>query len=161
MNEDRYLLDANVLTRLTPDQRASAFVSERCRVPSDVMYEARGLADLPAISRIELPIDPKTLERLRDVMRSIAPEDRSLVDLYHNKGAADPVIVAAALVADSGEDQLWQTQWRIVSDDAAVRETASTFGVPWISRAELVTLIEDDTASSLPEVDLNDQLMEP
>jgi hypothetical protein len=161
MNEDRYLLDANVLSRLTADQRASAFVSERCRVPSDVMYEVRGLTDLAAISRIELPIDPKTLERLRDVMTSIAPEDRSLVDLYRNKGAADPVIVAAALVADYGEDQLWQTQWHIVSDDGAVRATASTFGVPWISRAELVTLIEDDDLSSLPAADRNDLLMKP
>ncbi len=142
MNEDRYLLDANVLTRLTAGQRASAFVLEHCRVPSEVMYEVQGLADRTAISALELPINAKTLERLRDVMASVAPEDRSLVDLYRNKGSADPVIVAAALAADHGEGRLWQTEWHVVSDDHPVRATASALGVRWLSRDDLVALID-------------------
>lgn len=142
MNEDRYLLDANVLTRLTADQRTHAFVLGHCHVPSEVMYEVRGLPDRTAISRIELPINARTLERLRDVMSSVAPEDHSLVDLYQNKGSADPVLVAAALAADHGDGRLWQTMWHIVSDDGAVRTTAATHGVPWLSRDELVALID-------------------
>ncbi|GIG40186.1 hypothetical protein [Cellulomonas phragmiteti] len=144
MNEHRYLLDANVLTRLTASQRASAFVSDRCHVPAEVMYEVRGLSDRSAIARLELPTDVRTLERLRDVMAAVAPGDLSLVDLYRNKGCADPVIVAAALAAEDGRDQLWQTEWHVVSDDNAVRAAALTFGIQPVSRHELVALIEAD-----------------
>ncbi|GEL45069.1 hypothetical protein CHO01_01850 [Cellulomonas hominis] len=152
MNEHRYLLDANVLTRLTADQRASAFVSARCRVTAEVMNEVRGLPDRSVIARIELSTDARTLGRLREVMASVVPGDQSLVDLYRNKGCADPVIVAAALAAEDGQDQLWQTQWHIVSDDKAVRAMASTFGISWISRRDLVALIEEGDLARSPSV---------
>ena len=142
MNEDMYLLDANVLSRLTPRQRGSAFVAARCRVPSEVLHEARELPDLHVVEPLELRPTRLMLERLADVMSSVAPEDHTLVDLYHNQGGADPVLVAAALAADNGDAQLWPTVWHVVSDDRAVRTTASAFGVPTLTRAELVELIE-------------------
>lgn len=142
MNEDMYLLDANVLSRLTPRQRAGAFVTTRCRIPSEVLHEARELPDLHVVESLELRPTRLMLERLADVMSSIEPEDHALVDLYHNRGGADPILVAAALAADQHDTQLWPTVWHIVSDDRAVRKTASAFGVPTLTRAELVELIE-------------------
>ena len=142
MNDDRYLLDANVLSRLTPAQRASAFVAEHCRIPSEVLYEARGLPDIHLVEPLELATTTAMLERLRGVMASIAPEDRTLVDLYRNRGGADPVIVAAALTADRDDASLWPTVWHVVSDDRAVRATATLFDLDVLSRAELVTLID-------------------
>lgn len=141
MNEDMYLLDANVLSRLTPRQRGSAFVATRCRVPSEVLHETRGLPDLEVVEPLEMPPSSLMLERLRDVMASIAPEDYTLVDLYRNRGGADPILVASALAADKGDARLWATTWHIVSDDGAVRATASVFGVPTLTRGELVELI--------------------
>ncbi|GIG25019.1 hypothetical protein [Cellulomonas denverensis] len=141
MNEDWYLIDANVLTRLTAVQRSSAFVRDRCRIPADVMHEVRGLPDRSAIAHLELPLDAPILLRLRDVMATIDPGDFSLIDLYHNKGTADPVLIAAALALDHGEGRLWPIRWHVVSDDHAVRETASTLGVPRLSRDELLNLI--------------------
>jgi hypothetical protein len=142
VNEDRYVLDANVLSRLTPEQRASAFVKEFCRVPTEVLFETGGLPDSAVIRELELRVGVRTLERLRDVMATIDPEDRSVVDLYRNKGGADPVLVAAALAADHDEDSLWGTEWHIVTDDNAVRRLAETAGVPWLSRSDLVARID-------------------
>jgi hypothetical protein len=137
-----YLLDANVLSRLSPEQRASDFVADRCQIPSEVLYEARGLPDLHVVEPLELPTSRAMLERLRDVMASIAPEDRTLVDLYRNRGGGDPVLIAAALTADSRDDSLWPTIWHVVSDDRAVLATASRFGLDSLSRTDLVELIE-------------------
>ena len=142
MNENRYLLDANVVSRLTAEQRASPFVSRHCRIPADVMHEVRGISDRSLIAHLGLPVNVSTLARLRDVMATITPGDLSLVDLYHFKGTADPVLIAAALAADHGEGRLWPTEWHVVSDDNAVRDTASLLGVPWLSRAGLVELID-------------------
>lgn len=141
MKETRYLLDANVVSRLTAEQRASPFVSKYCRIPADVMHEVRGLSDWSSIAHIMLSVNAATLSCLRDVMATITPGDLSLVDLYHFKGTADPVLVAAALAADHGDGQLWPTEWHVVSDDKAVRDTATVLDVPWKSRADLVAMI--------------------
>ncbi|MGW6130805.1 hypothetical protein ACWFNE_12340 [Cellulomonas sp. NPDC055163] len=138
-----YLLDANVLSRLTPEQRASRFIKGRCRIPSEVIYEARGLPDAQLVEELEIRASTTMLERLRDVMASIAPEDHSLVDLYRNRGGADPILIASALAANSGETLLWPTVWHIVTDDKAVRTTATFFDIPTLGRTELVELIKD------------------
>ncbi len=142
MNETRYLLDANVVSRLTAEQRVSPFVTKFCRVPADVMHEVRGLPDRASIAHLKLPVNAPTLLRLRDVMATVTPGDPSLIDLYRFKGTADPVLIAAALAADHGEGQLWPIEWHVVSDDKAVRDTASAVGVPWLSRADLTVLID-------------------
>ena len=132
MNDDRFLLDANVLSRLTPTQRVSAFVAERCR----------GRPDVHLVEPLELPSTAAMPERLRGVMASIAPEDSTLMDLYRDRGGADPVIVAAALTAERGDNSLCPTVRHLVPDDRAGRMTASLFGLDVLSRAELVSLIE-------------------
>lgn len=136
-----YLVDANVLSRLTVEERRSRFVRSHCRVPSEVLYETRGMADRALLSRIELPMDTGTLLALKRVMAWLDPDDRALVDLYRNKGNADPILVAAALAASDGGPALWETTWVVVTDDGAVRACASTFGVPWLSRSGLTDLI--------------------
>lgn len=142
MIETKYLLDANVLSRLTPQERRGRFVRSHCRAPSEVLHETRGMTDRSLMSRIELPMNGKTLLALQQVMASLEPTDRDLVDLYRNKGNADPILVAVALAAGHTEESaLWDTTWVVVTDDAAVRARASLFGVSWLSRAGLVDLI--------------------
>lgn len=137
-----YLLDANVLSRLKPEQRRSNFVIERCRVPEEVLYEVRGLPDIEDVERLGISPSRTMLERLRDVMASIAPEDHTLIDLYRDRGGGDPILIATALAEDRGHSLLWATVWHVVSDDKAVRATASLFDVPSLSRAEFVKLID-------------------
>jgi hypothetical protein len=136
-----YLLDANVLSRLTPQQRASGFVARYCRVPAEVLYEARGMPDIQRLERLAVAPSGAMLRQLRRVMTSIAPEDHALVDLYRNRGGGDPILIASALAADQGETLLWPTVWHVVSDDRAVQAISALFDVPTLSRAELVTLI--------------------
>lgn len=71
-----------VLSRLSPEQRASKVVAERCQIASEVLYEARGVPDTHVVEPLELPTSRAMLERLRDVIASIAREDRTdLIEL--------------------------------------------------------------------------------
>ena len=61
MNETRYLLDNNALGRITPAQRATLFVKEACRLPSEVLYEARGFPDIELLNQLEYPTTASVL----------------------------------------------------------------------------------------------------
>lgn len=140
MNENKYLVDTNALSRLTRKQRASAFVRWHCRIPSAVLHEATGLPDYAALTQLEYPVTPAILEQVRVVMHSVPARDLKLVNLYSNKGNADPILIATALAAGGEPEALWETVWRVVSDDRAVRDKAAAFGIEWLSSAELATL---------------------
>lgn len=143
MNRDIYLVDNNVLSRLTRPQRASRFLRERCVITRDVLYEARGFADeLGDIQVRELSIP--ILERLKQIMVQIPSEDTSLVDLYDNKGSADPTIVATALVMAEEEAQtLFERRIILVSDDKAVKQLAVKLGIDLISESAFAALTCD------------------
>lgn len=146
MNETHYLLDNNVLSKLTPFQRLGAFVQQRCRITSDVLHEARGLPDARRLAPLEYPITPDVLPRVKQVMATVPPNDTSLVDLYSNKGSADPGLIAVALYeASVGQESLWSDKWIIVTDDSAVRSKAQEFGIETKSAHEFIALV-DDTA---------------
>ncbi|WP_431072719.1 hypothetical protein [Microbacterium phyllosphaerae] len=142
MNEDMYLLDTNVLSHLSETHRSSAFFLTRCRVPSDVLYEARWHP--PAEYEVEYLTTARVLTHLQRVMLCVPVGDPTLVNLYANKGTADPMLVACAL--DATEDSsavLFGPEWVIVSNDIAVRRTAAHFHIRTLAREEFLAHVQD------------------
>ncbi len=135
MNEELYLLDNNVLSHLSRLQRASEFFFTRCHVPTEVLHEAEIYPDVAAFKQIEYPTTARVLELLAQVMTTVPDSDTSLVNLYTNKGAADPMLVACALHAmEDALEHLWGPTWVIVSNDKAVLAKAAEFGVESCTR---------------------------
>lgn len=143
MNDTYYLLDNNVVGKLTRSQRRSEFLLERCRVPDDVIHEA-GPDRRAELEELRYPTTAAVLQALKAVLATEPPGNTALVDLYHNKGNADPFLVACALVEQvMGADMLVAPEWVVVTDDKAVRSKAAECGVPWISHLDFVLLIPD------------------
>lgn len=136
MNDAHHFLDNNVVSHLSKPQRESEFLCQYCHIPSEVLREA-GSRHLQVLRKVEYPTTPHVLEALREVMATVHVGDTRLVDLYANKGSADPLLVACALVETRrAELQLFAPQWIVVSDDNAVRATARVLGVEALSRDE-------------------------
>ncbi len=144
MNDTFYLLDNNVLAKLTPAQRASAFFMEQCRVPDEVMHEA-GPARAAGLEQVRYPTTPEVLRGVQTVMATVAARDIKLVDLYHNKGNADPFLVACALVEQQhAAPMLVRPEWLVVTDDHAVRRKADEFEIAWSSSTDFIGLLNTD-----------------
>lgn len=144
MNEIIYLLDNNIIGRLGRARLQSAFVSQHCRVTDEVLYEA-GPDRRVLLDGIRLPTTGETLMVLKTIMQSVPVGDTALVDLYRNKGAADPLIVASAIVAGrENAHALFGPEWMIATEDSAVRALANAHGIATVSFAELRTLIDKD-----------------
>lgn len=140
MNEQMFLLDNNVLSHLSRTQRASAFFFERCRLPSEVLHEAENYPDANAFRKIEYPTTARVLQLLQKVMLTVPDSDTTLVNLYANKGAADPLLIACALDGmEDAADLLWGPTWAIASNDKAVRAKAAEFSVESLSRDEFLS----------------------
>ncbi|MFC0675184.1 hypothetical protein [Brachybacterium hainanense] len=145
MNDEKYLLDNNTLSHMTRQQIASEFFLEQCRIPTEVLYEARQHPEAAAFNDIEYPTTPGVLQQLAHVMESVAVDDTSLVDLYANKGAADPLLVACALDGTVDEARyLWGTIWVVVSNDKAVRAAARANNLESLTREEFFAKTEED-----------------
>lgn len=144
MNDVLYLIDNNVLGRLTPAQRKSSFLRLECVITSDVLYEARGFSDeLTGIPVKE--VTTSVVGHLRDVMAQVAPGDNSLVDLYANKGAADPVLVATALdMMDEEQQTLFPREIVLVTGDKAVVSSAQSMGIKTLSGEQFSPLVCTD-----------------
>jgi hypothetical protein len=142
----RYLLDNNALNKLTPEQRASAFVHEHCRIPTEVLHEAQGFPDIARLREIEYAMSAELLETLKGVMASVRPDDRRLIDLYSNAGNADPILVAVALHATDDEvNSLFPDDWQIVTNDAAVQRKAAEFGISALQPAEFLHILNENS----------------
>lgn len=141
IEEQRYLLDNNVLTKLTVEERASPFVATYCNIPAEVFYEARGLPMINDLSLLVYPTTAGVLVALAGVMSTVPVGDIKLVDLYHNNGNADPLLIACALDAQRSPQSLFQQRWTIVSDDQAVRAKADEFAVEWAGSTQFRTLL--------------------
>lgn len=129
-----YLLDNNVLTRLTQEQRSSAFVHEQCRLPSEVLHEARFLPDADSLRALEYATNEGVLQHLAAVLQRVPAGDTTLIDLYANLGNADPLLLACALDAlAEAELGLFGAEWVVVSNDRAVVTLAGDLGVPTLS----------------------------
>lgn len=130
MTEDRYLIDNNVLARLSPTQLSSRLFRDCCRLPSEVIYEARHRLPPGGFREVEEPVTPQVLRMVSHVMSNVPVGDTSLVDLYANRGNADPLLLAHALVASQeASDTLFPSTWIVVSDDRAVQKAAGLYGL--------------------------------
>lgn len=148
--ERMYLLDTNVVLQLGMQSLSeSRFFAQHCRVIDDVIDELH-LDDQPQLElewdRVRYPTSVTLLQELVSVMATIPVGDVSLIDLYRNKGRADPVIIAAAL--DAIEQDRWSLmgelqEWVVASEDQAVRRTCAGFGVPTVGLVEMRQLLND------------------
>lgn len=140
-----YVLDANVLSRLSARQRHSSILRSRCRISSEVLHEVRGFPDIEQLRALDFPLDGEVLRCLREVMKTVRTDDFKLVDLYGNRGNADPILVATALTGmRQAAETLFIEEWVVVSDDHAVRAKASELGVRWLSTTDFVPLLPTD-----------------
>lgn len=145
MNEELYLLDNNALSHLTRAQRASAFFHERCHLPSEILHEADGYPDAASFKDVEYPTTANVLKHLETVMATVPAGDTTLVNLYANKGAADPMLIACALDGiEEAATLLWGPTWVVVSNDKAVRTKAAELGVESCAREEFLTRTADE-----------------
>lgn len=140
----RYLVDNNALIALKRDRVASDFFRDKCQVTTDVLFEA---AEHPHFTRLKMgayPLTPSVLEQIRAVMATVQVGDTSVIDLYGNKGTADPGLVASALDAAGASDgTLFHEEWIIVTNDKGVEHAAGQHGVGTIKPAELAALIDE------------------
>lgn len=139
MNGQLYLLDNNALSHLTRAQRASAFFQDRCALPSEIIHEAEGYPDAASFKEVEYLTTANVLRLLATVMATVPADDTTLVNLYANKGAADPMLIACALDGmEEAATALWGPTWVIVSNDNAVRAKAAVLGVESFTREEFL-----------------------
>ena len=124
MNRTFYLVDNNALIRPGANgSRSSSRPTARHhrRAPRGTRASRPGT---PCAGRI--PVTPAVLDRVRPVMRTVEVGDIGLVDLYGNKGTADPGLIASALDAlAADEGKLFPDAWVIVTNDRAVEASAA------------------------------------
>lgn len=148
MNQTLYLVDNNAIVTLRRERISSLFFLTYCRVTDDVLREAQEHPDGALLTRNRYALTPTVLEQIRSVMKTIEIGDTSLVDLYANKGAADPGLIASARDAIAVDEwRLFATTWVIVTNDRAVEATAAEHCIPTLRPAALAALID---ASSNP-----------
>lgn len=138
-----YMIDNNALNQLSKAQLASKLFRGRGHIPSEVLYEARDSPHITELRAYEYVTTPAVLAQLVRVMATVPTSDTKLVDLYANRGNADPLIVACALDARDNESKyLNPKEWVIVTDDNAVRYKAEEFGLRTLGNAEFAALID-------------------
>ena len=138
MNETIYLVDNNALLALKGERIRSEFFRLFCRVTSDVLAEAGTHPDRARLEDCVLERSPAMLESVRDVMKLETPGAADLIDLYKNKGAADPGLLAAILVEQSASvGTFFADEWVLVTSDAAVIDRAGKLGIISIAPREL------------------------
>lgn len=155
MNETYYLIDNNALLEIGRTRRETTFFSKHCRVTDDVAREAGPRAkSLPP----PLKMTPRSLLHLVNIMSTLAPGDKDLVDLFRNKGAADPGLVATALsFRDEDEASLLPDTWVIVSRDKAVLRLAQHYELPCMKPDTLSDIIDsahEGTTMGIDQPDL-------
>lgn len=148
MNTTKYLVDNNALMFLGAKRRSSDSFAENCRVPEEVAHEA-GSRRAELLAPLTVPMSARILEEVVAVMKTVPIGDKALLDLYGNKGAADPILLATALVLNSPErPSLFDDEWVIVTNDGGVNEKAKEFGVRTMSPAELADVIDGERFKS-------------
>jgi hypothetical protein len=99
------------------------------------------------LSTLAYEVTTDVLEVVRTVMAAVRPDSYDLIDLYHARGNADPILIAMALDAMAkSRETLFEEDWRIVTDDDGVKDKAAELGVRTISANELRQQIGDESA---------------
>ena len=126
----RYLVHNNALIALKRDFVAGTFFRARCQVTTDVRRDANEHPNYGQLKAGAYPLTPAILKNILTVMSNVEIGDTSLVDLYGNKGTADPGLIASALdVIAAGEDALFSDVWVVVTNDSGVEQAAIRHGV--------------------------------
>lgn len=145
----KYLIDTNALSRIGRKSRTSAFVMNNSRLPTEVLHEAATFPDIALLRPLEYPTTADVLNRLREVMATVRPGDHDLVDLYHARGNADPILIAVALDAiNKSRSTLFEEDWQIVTDDKGVEKKAAEFHLTTITSADFDKLIASASSAS-------------
>lgn len=140
---ERYVIDTNALTQLRRRRRSTAFFRESAVIPGEVLSEAEGFPDLGTLQQNRHPTTARTLEWLVKVMETVPADDRMLVDLYANKGGADPLVIACALEGREWDSRYIDApEWIVVTDDGAVRNKAEEFGLRVLSNTEFAAIVD-------------------
>lgn len=144
MNQTFYLIDNNALLYLGRQRKSSRFFREKCYLTEDVAHEAGTTPD--AATEQVVAVTPRILELLREVMSTIEPEETDLVDLYQNKGTADPVMVATALaLTEENTAVLFPDTWSIVTYDKALLRVAGEHQLGTTTPDKLAEFIDQST----------------
>jgi len=133
MNDVRYLLDTVSINRLPLDLLNSVFVQSNCNVPLDVCYEVGNLRKQQAVQKIIEKMSADLLHIVQSLLHEIGTNNKVL-DIYHNEGNGDVILVATALMKKEQESlTLFKNNWIIVSDDKDLQELAKQKGVKAMS----------------------------
>lgn len=144
-----YLLDNNVVSHLSGRFLRSTFFEERCRIPSEVLYEARGHRSHDLLSRVEYKTDAAVLSTLFEVLQTVPASDSKLIDLYRNKGNADPILIACGLLETRKSSlMLVPPAWVVVSNDDPVRQKAEALDVQVMGRSEFMSMVPSEAITS-------------
>lgn len=136
-----YLMDTNLLAKMSEAQRSSDFVRQHCRIPSEVLWEAQGLRDHASLSQLEYETTSEVLDSLRTVMAAVTVEEK-LVDLYSNTGNGDAVLLAVALTEKLRANQvLFGDTWVIATDDEGLARKARELNLPTCRSDEFMKLV--------------------
>lgn len=144
----RFVIDTNALGQLGRKRRASEFFLENAVIPEEVMHEASGFPDVARLRDNMHPTTPRVLYWLTQIMATVPADDTRLVDLYANRGNADPLVVACALEGQEHDSQqLLGPEWFVVTADEAVREKAREFGLTVLRNSEFSALVDEAMAT--------------
>ncbi len=133
-----YVVDNNALSVLGGKRVRSREFAKYCKVPQEVIHETGGRRYRTALEHVEVKVTPEILEKLIEVMTRIRPGDFGLVDLYLDKGGADPVVIATALYLQELENaKIGPDRLVIATNDARVRQLAQESGLDWVSAESL------------------------
>jgi hypothetical protein len=142
MTETKYLVDTNALISFGAKRNASDFFKGHCRVPEEIAHEA-GARRAELLAPLTVPMSARILNEVVAVMKTVPVGDKGLVDLYGNKGAADPILIATAVVLNKPEKPtLFDDEWVIVTNDRAVRDKAKEFDLKTATPESLAALID-------------------
>lgn len=126
----------------------SPYFEIHCQVTQDVLFEARGHPHHAILEGLVTQVTPGVLAQLQLVMGREPVGDTKLVDLYRNKGSADPGLVAWLLDNEiANSDKLYAESWRLVTDDVALASRAAGFGLKVIGSSVLAELIDQSPAA--------------
>jgi hypothetical protein len=146
MNRTIYLVDNNALIALTRRRVKTQFFAEHCRITADVLHEASEHSERRRLAALTEATTSEILEQVGVVMADVAVGDTALIDLYANKGAADPGLIATVLAnAAAEEGHLFPDHWVIVTLDRAVQDAAERHGVTTMLPGALADLIDAAT----------------
>lgn len=146
VNDQKFVVDTNALIRIGPGRRASHFFRERAVIPEFVWLEAHDFSDVASLKELVQPVSLRTLEILKDVMRTVPITDTRLVDLYGNLGNADPFVVANALeLQEKNDEYLFAPEIYVVSSDNAVLQKTRELEIKVLTAEEFAEIVDSAT----------------